>query len=391
MFQKALLAFVLLSIANPALHAQERTWKDSSGKYELIARLVKVTDKGVLLKKADGDTKLIPLDKLSSRDQAIARDWLKANELPDQFEAVVASVSNKGSLSVISNGTRHKVVIAGIATPHRGQNFNRRSTKYLNELVKGKTVLGNVVDREASISCDLIVEGERVDHTLLKNGYAWHDINQSIDKQRQKLEDEARAAKLNLWSEPAAAPWEWKLWSKAERQKWLRDRLEQALAARREVAFGDTVTAVWPAKVVAISDGDTITALNESNEQIRIRLAGIDAPEKGSKGKPGQPYGQKSREVLGMMLSEREVVILETGKDRYGRTIAFIELLPNKKLGRQIANEEMIRLGMAWHYKQYSRDASLAQLENEAKAARQGLWIDAEPVAPWAFRSGNKE
>ena len=92
-----------------------------------------------------------------------------------------------------------------------------------------------------------------------------------------------------------------------------------------------------------------------------------------------------------MMLSEREVVILETGKDRYGRTIAFIELLPNKKLGRQIANEEMIRLGMAWHYKQYSRDASLAQLENEAKAARQGLWIDAEPVAPWAFRSGNKE
>ena len=162
--------------------------------------------------------------------------------------------------------------------------------------------------------------------------------------------------------------------------------MELANAARREVVFSERTIAVWPAaKVVGISDGDTVTVLNENNEQIKIRLVGIDTPES------RQAFGQKAKNALGAMLNGRDVVVLETGKDRYKRTLAFLELLRTGEQERVIANAEMIRQGFAWHYKQYNGDLELHQLEQEAREAERGLWSDSQtPVAPWEWRKREK-
>jgi len=381
MFQKAIFAFALLSFSSPLVCAEERTWRDVSGKYEFVASLVEVKEDGVLLKQANGKTKLVPLAKLSSSDQAYA----KAHELPEQFEAVVANVSPNGYLMIVRNDKRHKIFISGVEAPVRGQAFHEQATKHLRDLVKGKTILASVVDREAGVSCDLMVEGQRVDFDLLKNGLAWHDVNTSTDQQRQQFEDEAKAAKLNLWSQPSVAPWQWNSWSNGQRKTWLGEQLEIANAARRETVFSERTKAVWPAKVVGISDGDTVTVLNENNEQVKIRLVGIDTPES------RQAFGQKAKDALGAILKGRDVVVLETGKDRYRRSLAFLELLPAEEEERVIANAEMLRQGFAWHYKAYSGDLELHQLEQEARAAKVGLWSDSQPpVAPWDWRKQQK-
>lgn len=162
-------------------------------------------------------------------------------------------------------------------------------------------------------------------------------------------------------------------------------RQEKEAAERRAVVFGKKTKAVWPAKVVSIADGDTVTVLNESNEQVRVRLEAIDTPEK------AQPFGQKSKDALGELLKDRDVLILETGKDRYRRTLGFIELLPSKFNGWAIANAEMIRLGFAWHYKAYNGDVSLSNLEAEAREQQRGLWGGSvEPMAPWEWRKQKK-
>lgn len=133
-------------------------------------------------------------------------------------------------------------------------------------------------------------------------------------------------------------------------------------------------------RVVAISDGDTLTALDAHRVPHKIRLEGIDAPEK------RQPFGQRSRQSLGELVFDRMVEIEVGKKDRYGRTIGrvFVD-------GRDV-NLEQVRRGLAWHYKAYEREqppqarAAYAQAEREARAGRQGLWGDELPVAPWDYR-----
>lgn len=125
--------------------------------------------------------------------------------------------------------------------------------------------------------------------------------------------------------------------------------------------------------VVKIADGDTITVLRDS-EQIKIRLACIDAPEK------AQPYGNAARQSMSEMLFGKEVRVVEQGRDKYGRTI-----------GRVYQDDvdvsaEQIKQGMAWVYRKYTKEAALYQFEDEAKQQRLGLWADAEPTPPWAWR-----
>ena len=126
-------------------------------------------------------------------------------------------------------------------------------------------------------------------------------------------------------------------------------------------------------KVVKVADGDTITVLYDS-EQIKIRLAGIDAPEK------AQPFGSVARQSMSEMLFGKEVRVVEQGRDRYGRTIGRVYQ------GEVDVSAEQIKQGMAWVYRKYSKEAALYQLEDEAKQHRIGLWTDAEPTPPWAWR-----
>ncbi|MDP3498162.1 MAG: thermonuclease family protein [Candidatus Nitrotoga sp.] len=126
-------------------------------------------------------------------------------------------------------------------------------------------------------------------------------------------------------------------------------------------------------KVVKVADGDTVTVLRD-NEQIKIRLAGIDAPEK------AQPFGNVARQSMSEMLFGKKVRVVEQGRDRYGRTIGRVYQ------GDVDVSAEQIKQGMAWVYRKYTQEATLYQLEDEAKQHRLGLWADTEPTPPWAWR-----
>jgi micrococcal nuclease len=128
-------------------------------------------------------------------------------------------------------------------------------------------------------------------------------------------------------------------------------------------------------KVIGIMDGDTFDLLN-GTEKVRVRLEGIDSPEK------GQPFGNNAKKALSDLCFGQNVQVAVSNKDRYGRAIARVYLTD----GRCI-NEEMLRQGMAWHFKRYSDDARWARMENTARSARVGLWADPRPVAPWEWRS----
>lgn len=130
-------------------------------------------------------------------------------------------------------------------------------------------------------------------------------------------------------------------------------------------------------KIIGIKDGDTFIALIEGNEQV-IRLAHVDCPEK------QQPFGTKAKLFASNLCFGEYVYIKLPQKnifDRNKRLIAEL-VLPN---GVNI-NKELVKNGYAWHYKKFSTDPSYAQLENEAKSAKRGLWADDNAIAPWQFR-----
>lgn len=134
----------------------------------------------------------------------------------------------------------------------------------------------------------------------------------------------------------------------------------------------------WPAKVVGVHDGDSITVLREGNVQVKIRLEGIDAPEL------KQPFGNAAKKALSDLVFGKTVEVKETGKDRYARTLATVTV------GSLDANLEMVKTGFAWHYAKYSKDQMLKEAQMEAQAAKLGLWADKEPVMPWEWRKKPK-
>lgn len=134
-------------------------------------------------------------------------------------------------------------------------------------------------------------------------------------------------------------------------------------------------------KVVAITDGDTLTLLADGNQQIKVRLAEIDTPES------AQPYGSRAKQELSTLAFGQiaRVEIQET--DRYGRSVGRVYV------GTTDVNAEMVRRGAAWVYRQYSKDPTLLPMEAEAKAAKRGLWAlpEAEKMPPWEWRREGKE
>lgn len=131
-------------------------------------------------------------------------------------------------------------------------------------------------------------------------------------------------------------------------------------------------------KVVGIKDGDTIELLRNGKTET-VRLFGVDTPEK------TQPYGQRARQFTSDLAFGKNVRLIVNNTDRYGRTVGTI-ILPD---GRNL-NEELVRNGYAWHYKAYSNDLKLANLETDARRYKRGLWQDANPVAPWDFRKDKR-
>ncbi len=128
-------------------------------------------------------------------------------------------------------------------------------------------------------------------------------------------------------------------------------------------------------RVVKISDGDTITVIDENNVQTRVRLWGIDAPEK------KQPFGEASRRHLAEKIAGENVRLESRGRDRYGRLLAVVWL------GNENQNLRQVRDGYAWHYVQYAKKATdYAAAEKQAREKRLGLWQEDDPTPPWTFR-----
>jgi endonuclease YncB( thermonuclease family) len=134
---------------------------------------------------------------------------------------------------------------------------------------------------------------------------------------------------------------------------------------------------------VAVADGDTITVLTTDNRQIKIRLYGIDCPER------KQAFGNRARQATSDAVHGKDVNVHPVDKDRYGRTVAIVAAP-----GREMLNAYLVKEGLAWVYPAYCKRADvcdhLRKLERQARENRTGLWADDEPIEPWAWRKGKR-
>ena len=133
-------------------------------------------------------------------------------------------------------------------------------------------------------------------------------------------------------------------------------------------------------RVVGVSDGDTITVLDSANSQYKIRLAGIDAPEK------KQPFGQVSKQSLSDLVFNKNVQVDWSMKDRYQRIVG-------KVLVNDLdANLVQVKRGLAWHFSKYKKEQpfedrlTYLHAQVNAQSTQTGLWVEPNPVAPWDWR-----
>lgn len=127
--------------------------------------------------------------------------------------------------------------------------------------------------------------------------------------------------------------------------------------------------------VVSVRDGDIIDVLHKQHPE-RIRLSGIDCPEK------GQPYGHQAKQATSAMVFGKEVLLQTYGRDRSGRILADVRLPDGTHV-----NHTLVKNGWCWWYWKFApRNTELARLEKDARAAKQGLWVGPTHVPPWEWR-----
>jgi endonuclease YncB( thermonuclease family) len=133
-------------------------------------------------------------------------------------------------------------------------------------------------------------------------------------------------------------------------------------------------------RVVAVQDGDTVTILDGARVQHRVRIAGIDAPEK------SQAFGDAAKQSLARLVHGRQVEARCPKRDRFGREVCSVFL------GGRDVGLEQVRGGYAWWYREYAREqspgdrASYEAAETDARQSRRGLWSDPAPQPPAAYR-----
>ena len=162
-----------------------------------------------------------------------------------------------------------------------------------------------------------------------------------------------------------------------------------ALTLAALLLFGKAGAAELYGRVVAVADGDTVTVGDTSFAQHRIRLSAIDAPER------RQAWGEHARRHLATLVSGRSVLVSWDKRDRYGRIVGRVYTVAcaRPECGYTFdVGLEQIRVGLAWHYRDYAREqpplerARYAATELAARVRHDGLWSDARPVPPWEFR-----
>jgi len=141
-----------------------------------------------------------------------------------------------------------------------------------------------------------------------------------------------------------------------------------------------TEAATLVGHVVGVTDGDTITILDATKTQYKIRLAGIDAPEK------KQAFGNASKKSLSDMVFDKVVSVQYDKEDRYGRIVGKV------LINGVDANLEQVKRGLAWWYKKYQKEQihqdrlDYLHAQEYAENEQIGLWAESDPIAPWDFR-----
>ena len=166
-----------------------------------------------------------------------------------------------------------------------------------------------------------------------------------------------------------------------------------ALAASLALAVSFSARADVTGIVVAVGDGDSITVVDASRIQHRIRLASIDAPE------IGQPGGSRARESLSQLVYEREVRVEGNKQDRFGRIIGKVWVVPSScpRCGKTLdAGLAQVTMGEAWWFRRYAKQQSPEDrgryefAEQEARGKKAGLWHEPDPVPPWEWREDRR-
>lgn len=140
------------------------------------------------------------------------------------------------------------------------------------------------------------------------------------------------------------------------------------------VCFGEEIKGI----VLDVHDGDTVTVEEREGKIHKIRLDGIDAPEL------AQPYGREAAATLSTKILDKEVEVVVSTTDKYGRTVGEIFY------HGQSMNLRQVTLGSAWHYKQYSKSIHLSKAEAYSRIVKRGLWKEENPTPPWDFRRKKK-
>lgn len=138
------------------------------------------------------------------------------------------------------------------------------------------------------------------------------------------------------------------------------------------------VSEEFSAHVISVTDGDTILVAKDRHP-VKIRLEGIDAPEK------GQDHGTKATEALKKLVLGKTVTIKQTGTDKYGRVLAYVICD-----GVEV-NQKLVEDGWAWHFTKYNCEERFAEAEKEARKSRIGLWEHDQPIAPWDWRHARQK
>lgn len=135
-------------------------------------------------------------------------------------------------------------------------------------------------------------------------------------------------------------------------------------------------------KVVGVADGDTITVLTLGNRRVKVRLYGVDCPEK------KQAFGQRARQFTAQRIAGEQARVEVIEMDRYGRSVGIVYAENGQNL-----NRELLEAGMAWVYPGYCKVSFCKEwerLEAKARSDGVGLWMDRNPIPPWEWRRARK-
>ena len=127
-------------------------------------------------------------------------------------------------------------------------------------------------------------------------------------------------------------------------------------------------------EVVNVADGDTFTLIDSNKQRVKVRMYGIDAPER------GQGYSNASKKYLSSLLMHKRVTVQIMDVDQYRRVVGLV------MLGEVNVNEAVLSNGFAWHYTAFDNNPNWTTLEKKARIAKKGLWAERNPQPPWRFR-----